>query len=658
MANDLLIAGREAISRRDWSAAIDAFERYESDAGTVMAAEDLGLKADAMWWAGRPDEAVEIFERAFSEYEREGKKAQAAEVAALLAYFAHRRRAYSVAAGWGARARRLTEGEPESTAHAWVALLGLAQTLLGRHDLAATIVEADDVVALAARLGLPGIHALAMSFKGIAMISLGDWRGGVELVDEASAIAMSTGADLRAASDVYCNTIAACRNLADYGRAGEWTEQAERWMRSNGVGGYTGICQVHRAELKRIHGAWPEAEEEARRACVELEKFHIDDGIGYAHYEIGEVRRRMGDLEAAEESFALAYEHGMSAQPGRALLLLDRGEVEEAAKSIARALENRAPQDIEAPPPLSRGWMLPAQVEIALAADDLDTARSAVAELERFVEHYENRTWRAILMTCAGSVHLAEGRLEDAVEALTGAVDLWREIELPYEGARARMLLGQAKQGVGDLRSADLEFRAARSALQKLGARVDLRRLESLSGTGAGQGVAGERVTETFMFTDIVTSTDLIGVIGDAAWENLLRWHDRSFREVLAAHNGTEVRHTGDGFFASFDEPGDAIACAVALQRTLDTNRREHGFAPQVRIGIHLAEATRKGGDYSGQGVHAAARIGELAQGDEIVVSAVTLDQAGALPYGLSPGIQRDLKGMSEAVMTHSLDWH
>jgi class 3 adenylate cyclase len=159
------------------------------------------------------------------------------------------------------------------------------------------------------------------------------------------------------------------------------------------------------------------------------------------------------------------------------------------------------------------------------------------------------------------------------------------------------------------------------------------------------------------MFTDIVTSTDLIGIIGDADWEDLLRWHDRTLRDMFESHHGEEVRNTGDGFFVSFESPRYAIDCAVAIQRSLREHRREHGFAPWVRIGIHVADATRMEGDYAGRGVHAAARIGGLGGRDDIVVSKEVLAAAGEIPYEVSEGREADLKGITEPVVVRDLDW-
>jgi adenylate cyclase len=131
------------------------------------------------------------------------------------------------------------------------------------------------------------------------------------------------------------------------------------------------------------------------------------------------------------------------------------------------------------------------------------------------------------------------------------------------------------------------------------------------------------------MFTDIVASTNIAAAIGDEAWEHLLRWHDDTLRAVCVDHGGEVVNSIGDGFFVAFDAASAAIVCATAVQRALAEQRRTHGFAPAVRIGVHSAVATRRGSDYSGKEVHVAARIAELARGGEILASATTTALAG-----------------------------
>jgi class 3 adenylate cyclase len=156
------------------------------------------------------------------------------------------------------------------------------------------------------------------------------------------------------------------------------------------------------------------------------------------------------------------------------------------------------------------------------------------------------------------------------------------------------------------------------------------------------------------MFTDIVSSTGLAELLGDEAWSTLLRWHDETLRGLFATHRGQEVVATGDGFFVGFDSPDEALSCAVAIQRTLAAHRRDHGFAPQVRVGIHLADATQVGQNYQGKGVNQASRIASLAGGSEIVASAETV--AGTR-YRTSGQRSVELKGISQPVDVVSIEW-
>jgi class 3 adenylate cyclase len=168
------------------------------------------------------------------------------------------------------------------------------------------------------------------------------------------------------------------------------------------------------------------------------------------------------------------------------------------------------------------------------------------------------------------------------------------------------------------------------------------------------QSVGSVRVAETFIFTDIVKSTNLIEAMGDEAWDALLRWHNDTLRAIFIAHDGREVVSTGDGFFVAFKTPEAALACAVAVQRELAEHRRVHGFAPQVRIGVHTSTVTKAGDNFTGKGVHEAARIAALAEGGEILASRQTMVPR----YAVSEPRLVTLKGITEPVEIVSVQWH
>ena len=228
------------------------------------------------------------------------------------------------------------------------------------------------------------MQAMGMSFKGVAMVHSGDWRAGIKLIDEATAMAISEPGDLRAASDVYCHTIAVCRNLGDYRRAGEWTDRADRWMHAHSVGGYPGD----------LSGAPGRIETTARflvggRARCPQGLHRARAFSHHGRHRFRPVRDRGsaetdGGFQSAEEAFGRAYEFGHNAQPGLALLMLNRGSRRNAAKSIAAAMhwpDGAVPLPASSDT-LSRGHLLPAQVEIALEIGDTETARRAVDELD------------------------------------------------------------------------------------------------------------------------------------------------------------------------------------------------------------------------------------------------------------------------------------
>jgi class 3 adenylate cyclase len=651
-----LETGREAVARHDWSEAVEALTA--ADRESPLGAEDLELLGTALWWDARPDESNEALERAFKAFAQGGLPAEAAWVAMTLGYQASRALNEAVGGGWFARAGRLLADVPEGPMHARLAVFGIVGALMPG-DYEGGIAQADAAMAIAQRHGETSSLYMAMSFKGMAQVFTGNLEEGLKNLDEAAAAVSSGQLDLRVASDIYCGTIAAYWNIGDLARAGQWAEEGERWMRRNGSGGYPGICRVHRAELKMLRGQWPEAEQEARQACQELERFHLLDSLGFAKAAVGEVRRRMGDLDGASVAFDEAYEHGNDAQPGLALLELERGEVEDAKRSLGRALATATGIGALSDRTM-RARLLPAQVEIMLAAGDLEEARKAVEELEALAADFERPMFKAGALTARGELLLGEKRAAEASPVLGQSWRLWQTSDLPYEAAKARLRYAEALAADGDEATARRDLRAARATFEQLGATTEIRRTDDLLGGevgGATVAHASHKVIRTFMFTDIVTSTDLVGLIGDEAWSELLRWHDRELRDAIGKHNGVVIHHTGDGFFAAFERAEEAIDSAVEVQRRLVRHRREHGFAPSVRIGLHTAEAIHEGGNYRGRGVHVAARVGAAASREEILVSQATVDAAKRIKFALSEPRSLQLKGVQEPVQVRSVEW-
>ncbi len=638
--------GRSAFDRHAWRL---AYERLEAaDAASSLGPDDLERLGTAAWWTGRLSDVIAAFERAHAAYFSEARPLEAARLAVrLAAEYGHRGKA-AISAGWLRRAERLLADQPESIAHAWLSRAHFNQALQ-RAEYDTALETAQATYALAERIGNVDFMALGLHDQGQALVGKGDVDQGMGLIDEATAAAVSGELGPFTTAAVYCNTINACRNLADYGRAGEWTDAAKRWCERQSIAGFPGLCRVQRAEIIRLRGAWPEAEQQARLAAAELRDFYLDYA-GEGLYQLGEIRLRTGDLEGAADYFGQARDSGHSGQPGLALLRLAEGHPEVGAAMIGEALD-----DLDADR-LGRARLLPAQVELAIALGDIATATHAAAELGMIADRFRTPALRAWAAWADGARLLAGGDAAAALAPARRARKLWQEVDIPYEAARSRVLLGRALRAAGEEEPAKLELDAALAAFERLGAAPDASGVRQLLGRAEREAVDIQRIDATFMFTDVVGSTQLVEAIGDEAWENLLRWHDDTLTRLFEEHGGRVVKHTGDGFLVVFDAPGDALDAAQAVHRTLAAHRREHGFAPQVRIGIHSAAGLRHGRDVSGAGVHVAARIGALADEGEILVSSATLAAAGDRFQATDRG-QVKLKGIAKPVSLSAIEW-
>ena len=641
-------AGRSALERHAWAEALALLK--QADAAKELDAEGLEMLADAAWWMAQPADALAARERAFAGYVAAGNTRRAAGVALRLAQLNANKLAFAAAQAWFSRAEQLVKDDQDSVEFGFMLFTGF---LMGpaMPDLAETIALAQQIADIGKRHNDRELQAMASIAQGSALIAHGDIAAGFAHFDEATVAAVAGELDLWSTGWVYCTTIGTCRELADYRRASEWTEATTRWCERQSITGFPGICRVYRAEIVALRGAWAQAEQESRRACEELQRYDLGMSAALAFYDIGEIRLHMGDLPAAKEAFRRAHEMGMVPEPGMSLVRLAEGDAASAGSSLHRALANETVN-------YTRARLLPAEVEVALALGDPDRARRASTELDEIAKRFGTPAMEAIASSSRAAVQLADGDAVAAETTLRSVLRLWLELAFPYEVARTRLQLAAAYRAQGDAAAATLELEAARSTFERLGARRDLRQTSELLGVEAAASAddsALETVERTFLFTDIVLSTKLAAAIGDDAWKDLIRWHDQTLRALIAEHRGEEIRHTGDGFFVAFASPADAIDCAVTIQRRLNEQRKQQGFALQVRIGMHTAVAHRRGLDYAGVGIHEAARIAGAASAGEILVSAGTL--AGAKTTYPSEKRSLTLKDIAEPVEVASIEW-
>jgi class 3 adenylate cyclase len=633
---DPLEAGREAAGRGAWPEAYDLLIAADKNGG--LTGGDLELLSHAAMWTGHLTASIEYAERAYGRYSDENEMEKAAMVALALAAEYRNKLQVSASQGWHQRAARLLESMEESPAHGFLALQK-SMIASGRGDYDEALGHIAHALDVATRHHDRDLLAQATLREGVARVNRGDVDEGLALIDEVTAAAVAGELNPLSTAIIYCNAIDACRDLGDYNRAGEWEQTATRWCERMAIAGFPGMCRVDRAEIMRLRGAWNDADQELQRATEELADFN-PRVAGQAFYEIGEIRLRMGDLEAAEQAFDQARDMARDPEPGLSLLRLAQGKTDAAARSIKRALEE------ESLARLDRARLLPAQVEIALAAGDVKTARAAAQEIDEIAADYrisERMTpaLEASAQMAWGAVRVAEQDIGGAITCLRRAIKLWQEVDHPYEAAKTRVLLAKAYSEQGDEDGAKSELEIAQSAFERLGARLDAQRAsERLT----------KRVTKTFVFTDIVDSTKFSELLKER-WEKVvLKVHDETIKRIVADHGGEIVKTTGDGFFLAFSQPSSAVDTAIAVQKQLE----DQAFPAEVRIGLHTTEAQDDGGDYHGEGINLAARIGELAQGGQILASC---DSLTGIPLVCSAPEDAQLKGFAKPVKVTSIDW-
>ncbi len=635
---------RAAFARRAWEQAHELFASAAAE--RPLEAEDLERFAKAAYWIGAANGAISVREAAYEAFLARGDVSRAASCALTLQRQHAAMLQDSLAAAWLTRAERLLMGAEESTAHGYLSI-AYADAARARGDLAEALALTDRASETARLFDDRDLPTWARMRRGMFLVDAGRVDEGRPLMEEVAADAAGEELGSFTTGAVLTNVVNMCRDLGDYRRGSEWSDAAMRWAERQQMKGFPGICRVNRAAILRMLGRLREAESEARSAWVELMEFSPAHAAA-AQHELGEVQLRLGDLAEADDAFRQARELGEDPQPGLALLRLAQGDLDAAASSIRRSLQ------VAAFDRFARARMLPVQAEIAVAAGDTQTARAARDELAEIAHQVRSPAFRAASEWTAGLAALLDDDPDRASAHLGEARKRWDEIGAPFESAKVTLALAQAQLAVGNEEAAAIEFEAARTAFERLGAHLDARRPAELLARTRGEG-ASSRTVRTFLFTDIVGSTALIEVIGDEAWNDLRRWHNEALRSAFADHGGEEIDHAGDGFFVAFPDAARGVACATQIQRRLAEHRRAHGFAPQVRMGLHATAATRDETGYTGLGVHTASRIGSMAAGGEILASAETLAVVPAARSSERRSVS--LKGIVEPVDVVSIDW-
>jgi ATP/maltotriose-dependent transcriptional regulator MalT len=439
-----------------------------------LTAVELDALAEAAWWLCKSDESIATRQRAYAAFRDVKDDRRAARTAGRLFHEHFYRGDFAVAVGWLRRGFRDVERDPDCVESGW---LRMAEAELHLHQgpLAQAVDSATEAIQTARDHGDADLTAIAMQLQGRALVAQGRIDEGLALLDEAMTAVLARELTPLATGWVYCSVILACKDLADLQRAGEWTEAARVWCEAlPATTPYSqGLCRIYRGEVLALRGAWTEAEAEMRRAHQQLLP-HKPQGAGEASYGVGEVLRRRGDLSEAEQAFVQAQQLGWDPQPGMALLRLAQGRVQAAAAALRSALASPMVDRF------ARARLLAAQVDVLIAAGALDQARDTARELAAIADGLSSAVVQATASTAQGALHLAEGDPAAALEDLRRGLHGWRALGLPYEEAKARLLVGMTRRTLGDEEGGRIEIDAARAGFERLGAAADARHAAAL----------------------------------------------------------------------------------------------------------------------------------------------------------------------------------
>jgi DNA-binding CsgD family transcriptional regulator len=376
------------------------------------------------------------------------------------------------ASGWFARAGRLLdEGQLDCVVRGYL-LVPVAITCIVQGDPSTALATFSQAAAIARRFADHDLASVACHGRGRALIRLGRIAEGLALLDEAMASVIAGEVTPLVAGDVYCSVLEGCQETFDLRRAYEWTASLAQWCATQpDLVRYRGECLNYRAEVLQLRGRWNDAARDAQEAC---ELLIPRPAAGAAFYRRGDIHRLRGEFTKAEEAYTRAQERGRKPQPGLSLLRLAQGQIGAAAASIRSVL-------LDTQAPIGRASLLPAVVEILLAAADVAAARAAAAELSEIALAFGAPLLGAASAHATGAVLLAEGDIEGASTSLRQACGTWRELEMPYEEAHTCLLLAAVCETRGDQDGRRLEIDTARRIFTQLRAEPCLARMAGQS---------------------------------------------------------------------------------------------------------------------------------------------------------------------------------
>lgn len=461
-APDLRAQAQRAVAAQAWDKAAALFEA--ADTVQPLEGTDLHQWALALQCTGRADAALPLLARAVAVHTRAGNVPLAVTDAVTLSGLHFERGQSAIAKGWLAQAEdwACEIEDPATTALTlWMkskvaAFDGEPEQALSLADIAYSTVRHKDAV---------GIEALSLAYRGFYRLCLGDTRAGLADQDLAAAMALSSGdIDPIVGGILYCNILWAARMFGDWARADQWTLGYQKYCTESGME-LTGSCQLHRSEVLGVRGSLLEALSRIQDSLARLTG-DAPWAIGDANRVLGDVHAAIGNDDDALEAYEKAYARGWCPEPGRAMLLLERGEAEAAYASLERSLIGKTWWTLQ-----RRGILF---AHLALAAAHTgrrEQALKLIEELSGSPDRWPMLSIRALTNEAQSVLAHARDDYDSALRHLHLARQLWSSIDGRVQAVRLRLRIAKLQLAHDDVRGASAEIHAAQLLASELGSR-------------------------------------------------------------------------------------------------------------------------------------------------------------------------------------------
>lgn len=452
----LVAAGERSLEAGDWPAARDAFcAALDLD----EAPEALFGLGEALWWLGDLDGSIEQRERAYAAFRRRPDPTQAV-LAALFLCLDYRSHVGNTAAsaGWLARATRLVEEFELDHLRGWLLFARAADS----SDPVAGEGFAREALEVARETGDPDLELCGLSQLGALLVEQGRVEEGLAHLDEAMAGSLGgEGVNLDTVVLTSCNMMVSSVSCADFERAVQWVRAADRFAQRYGCPFLYAECRTVYGSVLVDTGAWGQADEELR-AAIASSRGSVPVYHAQAVAALAALRVAQGRIEEAERLLVGLEDHEAAVSViARVHLLRDRPAV--AAAAVLRRLRTVGERRLESGPLLE----LLGETEIAQQQHEAATDRGrALTDLGTTLDCQVLRARGERLL---GHALAAGGDASAARAHLEAAVSAFVRLGMPYEAARAHLLLAQALSS-SEPEVAVAEARTALNVCEDLGA--------------------------------------------------------------------------------------------------------------------------------------------------------------------------------------------